>query len=42
MGSFGSDAEMDYEGMVEGYEPPPQEGNLLGVVKTVAGYLRLW
>jgi hypothetical protein len=33
---------MDFEGMVEGYEPPPHESNLFGVVKTVAGYLRLW
>jgi hypothetical protein len=41
-GSFGSDAEMDFEGVVEGYEPPPNESNLFGVVKTVAGYLRLW
>lgn len=41
MGSFGSDAEMDFEGMAEGYVPP-NESNLFGVVKSVAGYLRLW
>lgn len=43
VGSFGSDAELDFEGVIEGYEPQQNaEGNLLGVVKTVASYLRLW
>lgn len=41
MGSFGSDAEMDFEGVAEGYVPP-NESNLFGVVKSVAAYLRLW
>lgn len=40
MTSFGSDAEMDYETLVE--PDLPQENNLVGIVRSFAGYLRLW
>ena len=42
MGSFGSDAEMDFEGVAEGYDPRTANSNLVGVLRTVVGYLRLW
>lgn len=42
MGSFGSDAEMDFEGVAEGYDPRTANSNLVGVARTVVGYLRLW
>ena len=42
MGSFGSDAEMDFEGVAEGYDPRTANSNLAGIARTVVGYLRLW
>lgn len=42
LGSFGSDAEMDFEGVAEGYDPRTANSNLVGVLRTVVGYLRLW
>ncbi len=42
LGSFGSDAEMDFEGVMEGYDPRTANSNLVGVLRTVVGYLRLW
>ena len=41
-GSFGSEAEMDFEGVADGSTPQLPQNNLLGVVKSVTGYLRLW
>lgn len=42
IGSFGSDAEMDFEGVAEGYDPRTANSNLAGIARTVVGYLRLW
>jgi hypothetical protein len=40
-GSFGSDAEMDFEEIVDGGTGPPRS-SMVAVVRSVAGYLRLW